>query len=76
MKNTKKEQVKKADYKIECNSVITANGLDDVGVTKNAKEFEKRIKLLKTYAKQIGLAVWTDEPIDVPLGDEVFDDEV
>lgn len=73
MKSKNETETKKANYKIECNSVITLKGMKDVGVTKNAKDFEKRMKMLKTYAKQVGLSIWTDEPIDVPLGDEAFD---
>ena len=75
MKSKNNEVQKNADYKIECNSIITAKGLKDIGITKNSKEFDKRVKLLKAYAKEIGLIVWTDEPIDVPLGDEVFDED-
>lgn len=75
MKSKNENEANKANYKIECNSIITLKGIKDVGVTRNTKEFEKRMKMLKTYAKEIGLSVWTDEPIDVPLSDDAFEGE-
>jgi hypothetical protein len=71
MKKKNTEVQSKANYNIECGSTITLTDLNDIGVAKNTKEFNSRIKLLKTYAKQIGLSVWSDEPIDTPIIIEV-----
>jgi aspartate aminotransferase-like enzyme len=66
MKKKNTEVQSKANYNIECGATISLKDLKDIGVAKNTKEFNSRIKALKAYAKELGLSLWTDEPIDTP----------
>lgn len=72
---SKNNKIKNADYNIESNATITLKGLKDIGVDKNTKDFDRRVALLKAYAKEVGLSIWTDEPIDMPKTEVIEDDD-
>lgn len=72
---SKNNKIKNANYNIECNASITLKGLKDIGVDKNINDFDRRVALLKAYAKEVGLVLWADEPIDMPKHEEAEDDD-